>query len=64
MRRIENECVSCGLPCLGDICPNRRVERLYCDKCENESELYEYGNKELCIDCLAQEVLDRVEGRK
>ena len=39
MERIENECVDCGLPCLGDACPYRNVRRLYCDRCDSEAEM-------------------------
>ncbi len=55
MRKITNECVSCGLPCLGDACPNSRVVRWYCDDCKSEfdtDELYVYEDEELCADCL------------
>ena len=48
MKKIENECVGCGLPCLGDGCPNRNVARFYCDECEEEEKLYRYDGKELC----------------
>lgn len=53
MRRRENECCDCGLPCMGSACPNRNVLRLYCDKCKQDvSELFEYKGEELCDDCL------------
>ena len=60
MKRIENECVDCGLPCLGDRCPNRNVERFYCDNCGEEETLYEFEGEELCIDCIAKR-LTKVE---
>lgn len=57
MVRYENECVSCGLPCLGNMCPNRNVKRLYCDKCGDEAEtLYEYDGMELCENCVLSEL--------
>ena len=37
--KIVNECVGCtglGLPCIGGGCPNRKVERYYCDRCGAE----------------------------
>lgn len=53
MVRYENDCVSCGLPCLGDSCPNRHVKHLYCDRCDDECEkLYDYDGEQLCLDCL------------
>jgi hypothetical protein len=60
MRTYENECVDCGLPCRGNACPNRNVLRFYCDKCKEEAELYHYNDKELCIDCIAEQ-LEKVE---
>lgn len=63
MKRIENECVGCtemGLPCRGSACPNRNVERFYCDECKEEAELYYYDGEELCIDCIVKR-LEKVE---
>lgn len=56
MVKIENECVDCGLPCLGDSCPYRNVVRYYCDKCKEENKLYHYDEHELCIDCIEKEL--------
>lgn len=61
MKQIENECVDCGLPCLGSGCPYRNVVRHYCDKCGEERKLYHYDSKELCESCLLEE-FDVVEG--
>ncbi len=55
MRRTENECVDCGLPCIGDSCQHRRVTRFYCDECGEEAQLYEYEDRQLCGDCLLNE---------
>lgn len=53
MKKRTNECVDCGLPCMGSSCPNLNVLRLYCDKCGREaSELFDLDGKELCEDCL------------
>lgn len=55
MRRIENECVDCELPCMGSHCPYRNVLHYYCDGCNDEfnlEELCEYEGDELCKDCL------------
>lgn len=55
MKRIENECVDCWLPCLGDACPYRNVRRLYCDRCGGEEEmLYKVEGEELCEVCLLE----------
>ena len=55
MKKKENECVSCGLPCLGNSCPNRNVIRFYCNRCEEEDTLYYYDGEELCQNCLLEE---------
>lgn len=61
MRIKEDECVACGLPCLGVHCPNRNVEHLYCDKCgEPVDTLYECDEEELCEKCAA-DFLEREE---
>lgn len=60
MRKTENECVSCGLPCLGNSCPYRNVTRLYCDDCKEETDLYYFDGDELCIDCIEKK-LEKVE---
>lgn len=49
---LENDCVSCGLPCLGKDCPNQNVPHYYCDDCGEETQLYLLDGKELCIDCI------------
>ena len=61
MKKVENECVNCGLPCIGDACRYRNAVRYYCDKCGEEEKLYHYGDRELCADCLLLE-FDVVEG--
>lgn len=52
MRKTENECVQCGLPCWGISCPNREVVHYYCDECGSEETLYDYEGEELCIECI------------
>ena len=59
MIRIENRCVECGIDegCMGDACPNRRVEVHYCDRCDEElalGEVYEVDEEELCEECLKE----------
>ena len=53
MIRIENDCVDCGLPCMGDGCRYRNVPHIYCDNCKNEcDEVYDVGGEHMCEDCL------------
>lgn len=52
MQKIENDCVDCGLPCLGDACRYRNVTHYYCDECGEEKQLYNFDGEELCIDCI------------
>ena len=61
MIKVENECVDCGLPCIGSSCPYMNVTRYYCDDCEDETTLYEYDDQELCADCILKR-LPIVEG--
>lgn len=60
---IENECVGCPpeIGCLGSTCPYLNVKRYYCDDCKDEATLYNFDEKQLCIDCVAKR-LDIVEG--
>ena len=61
MIRFTNECVGCtglGLPCMGSSCPNRKVPRIYCDRCEEEldpNEVYGVDDEDLCEYCLKEE---------
>lgn len=57
----ENECVGCGLPCMGSACPNVNVPHFYCDRCGEEDTLYHYNGQELCLECIEKE-LEKVEG--
>ena len=60
MVQYENECVDCGLPCIGDACPYRKVPHYYCDKCDEEETLYYFDGRELCINCIIN-TLEKVE---
>ena len=61
MISIENECVDCGLPCLYTACPYYKVIHFYCDCCDEEVEdLYWFGSKQLCVDCILKQ-LEKVE---
>lgn len=57
---IENECCDCQLPCIYETCPYYRVVRYYCDQCHEEDVIYEFGNEQLCTDCILEQ-LERVE---
>lgn len=61
LRIIENGCVGCQLPCIGTACRHYRITRYLCDECEDETTLYDYDGRELCIDCIA-DTLDKIEG--
>lgn len=61
MVRIENRCCDCAVPaypCLGENCPNRRVEVHYCDICGAEiSDGEEFGDedgREFCDECIEE----------
>jgi len=59
MVKYENECCDCAVPaypCLGSSCPNRHVPHYYCDECKDETNLYEFDGKELCIDCIEKKL--------
>lgn len=58
---VEKECVDCGLPCLYESCPYWAVTRYYCDKCKDETTLYEFEDRELCIECI-KNLLPMVNG--
>lgn len=60
MRKTENECVDCGKPCMGRMCPYRNVTRFYCDRCGEEGVLYHWEDEEVCLNCIADD-LDKVE---
>ena len=61
MTRFENQCVDCGLPCLGSACTNRNVRVLYCDECECEADkLYVLDGSEICEECL-HKILEVIE---
>lgn len=53
MRIKENDCVDCGLPCIGRACPYREVEHIYCDDCGCEIWI-----EEMHTECNGEEVCD------
>ena len=54
MRQVENDCVDCGLPCIGTSCRYYKAVHFYCDDCGDEDTLYEFDDEELCIRCIAK----------
>lgn len=64
MTVYQNECVDCGLPCLGASCPNRNVERYYCDECGESIplDLCNFGGQDLCLDCYQKKFDDFEKG--
>lgn len=50
MKRIENDCVGCDIPCVD--CGLKRNPHWYCDECKCEEDLYLFDDEELCIDCI------------
>ena len=58
MRKFENDCVSCDLPCID--CGRKHVEHVYCDNCGEDltSDLdgVVYEGKDFCYSC-AKELL-------
>lgn len=64
MERIENDCCDCATDyyrCRGEACPRRRVKHFFCDICGIEEKLYYFDGKQLCIECVENE-LEAVEG--
>ena len=58
MRKIENDCVCCDVPCSN--CGLKHAVHYYCDDCLDEDTLYFYDGQELCIECI-KEKLEKVE---
>lgn len=61
MKVVENECIGCPkeFECCGKNCGNRNIPHYYCDRCDEETILYQYNEEELCIDCII-DLLERV----
>lgn len=56
MHYYENECVSCGLPCIYNACPYYKVKHFKCDWCQEEDvKLFNYNGYEICEECLLGE---------
>ena len=56
MIRTESGCVDCGLPCLHSACPHYEHVVYECDNCEEESKLYWFNGKQLCISCIEEQL--------
>jgi hypothetical protein len=52
MIKLENDCVGCGLPCLGSQCKYREVPHFYCDECGDNADLYHFDGEQLCETCI------------
>ena len=60
-KKMVDNCVQCGLPCRGSLCPNNSVSPEYtCDVCGYEcepEELYDSDGSMLCKDCLLEQFM-------
>ena len=55
MVKYESECVSCGLPCLYEQCRYYRVERHYCDEC-NDAAVVKIDGEDFCRECANEKL--------
>ena len=58
MKRTENHCVDCGLPCLGRSCPYSHVTVYYCDICGDEGAEYTIDGEDYCEECAKEYLKD------
>lgn len=59
MRRTENDCCNCGLPCTPLCSRGRSYAVLICDKCKDEPDrLFKVGCRELCERCAIEENME------
>ena len=57
--KVDN-CCDCDKPCML-FCPIRDSSYSWiCDDCGEETQLYDFEDKELCIDCVKQ-YLEKIE---
>lgn len=56
MIRVESGCVDCGLPCLYNACPHYEHVVFECDSCGEEIKLYWFDDRQLCIDCIIEQL--------
>lgn len=60
VKQERDECVSCGLPCLHENCPNKHAIYYICDNCGESvpsTDLFKWDGEEWCKECI----LDNVE---
>jgi hypothetical protein len=52
VKKIENHCVCCDIPCID--CGRKHVTVYYCDECGEEiyDDVYDDGEQDLCESCL------------
>ena len=55
-RKIENRCVDCGLPCLGESCRHQNVPVDYCDDCGGDGAEYRIDSDDLCETCAEDRI--------
>ena len=58
MIQYKDECVGCPpyWNCTGNACIYRNIPYTYCDKCKDLTTLYQWDDKQLCKDCLVEEL--------
>jgi len=59
MLKLENQCVDCGLPCIGNSCHYRNVPVYYCDECGSPEAKYKIEGTDVCEDC-ALKILNEI----
>ena len=59
MIRIENDCVSCPTHCVN--CGAKHTPHFYCDYCGNECTLFHYYDKELCLECIIEDIQENLQ---
>lgn len=57
-KKIENHCVDCDLPCLGNSCPYQNVEVFYCDICGSGRAKYRVCGDDYCKECMVDFLKD------
>ena len=63
MVKITDECVQCpDGRCIGSVCCNLSVKRVYCDNCKNEissdEEVYFIEGEHYCEECALEQMED------
>lgn len=58
----KEECVDCGLTCIGNICRYKNVLVYYCDRCPtNKRASYMIDGEHLCEDCAKKHMQEAFE---